>query len=87
MAGPVIIMLIAALVMALMLLMALEAWQSQALAWASAVRSWYPPVINNTLECPQGYVVTPENESGLYMCGPCLAYLYPNGSLTISCPR
>ncbi|WP_054857670.1 hypothetical protein [Vulcanisaeta sp. JCM 16159] len=60
---------------------------AQARAWASAIRSWSPPIINNTLECPQGYVITPTNNSGVYECGPCLAYLSPSGSLSISCPR
>ncbi|WP_243681687.1 hypothetical protein [Vulcanisaeta souniana] len=61
---------------------------SQARAWASSIRSWSPPIINNTLECPpQGYVITPTNNSGVYECGPCLAYLAPSGSLSLACPR
>ena len=60
---------------------------SQYIAWAGSIRSWYPPVVNNTLECPQGYIITYTNTSGVYMCGPCLAYLAPSGNITVVCPR
>ena len=83
----VAIVLIAILIGGIAYLVMWNMVASQYIAWASSIRSWYPPMFNNTLECPQGYVITSTNASGIYMCGPCMAYLGPSGSLTISCPR
>ena len=66
-------------------LLILNMVNSQYLAYASSIRSWYPPVINNTLVCPQGYVLSPSNTTGLYQCGPCLVLV--NKTIIVSCPR
>ena len=82
-----LIVLIGILIGLLAFLIAWNITVSQFISWASSIRSWYPPMFNNTLECPQGYVITSTNASGVYMCGPCMAYLEPSGALELSCPR
>ena len=85
-----VILLIVFIAILIGLIAFLIAWNittSQFIAWASSVRSWYPPIINNTILCPQGYVITSKNASGVYQCGPCLVYLIQNGKAQISCPR
>mgnify|MGYP001770660896 CR=1 FL=1 len=86
-ATMVAIVLIGILIGVIAYLMVWNIIASQYIAWASSIRSWYPPMYNNTLECPQGYIITSTNASGVYICGPCMAYLAPNGALAISCPR
>ena len=60
---------------------------TQYLAYASSIRSWYPPVVNNTLVCPQGYVLSVANHTGLYQCGPCLVVVNTTKWVRVSCPR
>jgi hypothetical protein len=57
------------------------------IGWANAIRTWYPPMSNNTIYCPNQTIITPTNKTGLYQCGPCLAYVYPGGGIGISCPK
>ena len=60
----------------------------EALGWASAIRTYNPPIINGTVYCPGGSFINPYlNATGLYKCGPCLAYIHPNATLTLTCPR
>jgi len=54
--------------------------------WATSIGSWHPPTANNTIYCPDGTIITPLNSSGLYQCGPCLVYVYPQGKIGMSCP-
>lgn len=82
-----LIVLVAILIGLLAFLLAWNITSSQFISWASSIRSWYPPVYGNIMNCPQGYIITTSNQSGVYQCGPCLVYLAPNGALEISCPR
>jgi hypothetical protein len=60
----------------------------QALGYANSIRSYNPPIINGTFYCPGGTIINPYiNASGLYKCGPCLIYIYPNATVHTSCPR
>jgi hypothetical protein len=54
--------------------------------WATSIGSWHPPTANNTIYCPDGTIITPTNQTGLYQCGPCLVYVYPQGKIGMSCP-
>ena len=54
--------------------------------WATSIGSWHPPTANNTIYCPNGSIITPLNKTGLYQCGPCLVYVYPQGKIGMSCP-
>lgn len=85
--APIIIALIGLAVAAgIALAVAYTQWQVS-IGWANAIRAYYPPMVNGSVACPGGSVVTPLNKSGLYTCGPCLVYVYPNKTLAISCPR
>ncbi len=83
---PVLLVAIAIIITLAFILAVLFITGEVYIGWANAIRTWHPPTTNNTIYCPNGSIITPLNQSGLYQCGPCLIYVYQGGSVGESCP-
>jgi len=83
---PVLLVALVIILVAFLILELLFITGMVYIRWATSIGSWHPPTANNTIYCPDGTIITPLNSSGLYQCGPCLVYVYPGGSIGMSCP-
>ena len=83
---PVLLVALVIILVAFLILELLFITGMVYIRWATSIGSWHPPTANNTIYCPDGTIITPINQSGLYQCGPCLVYVYRGGSIGMSCP-